>query len=219
MRDIGSRMLNLIMLNLTLASLILLSGCDIQFGGGGGGGDGGDSFETVQGNVTSIVPNDIPIEGTFVVVNNNPELSDTMASSGFFIIEGLFSGASTRIDFREQEDPPSFATTFLNIYRGATLELGTINIENGNVIFINQIVTNFNGTVLENNCDVNTGTLEVETRNQNPKVFVIVNITPTTNITGCRVEPCFCEDIGTKVKVRGFLESNNVVTAGTLTIQ
>jgi hypothetical protein len=218
MRSIGSRKLNLIMLNITLASLIFLSGCDIQFGGGGGG-DGGDSFETVQGNVTSIVPNDIPIEGSFVVVNNNPELSDTMASSGFFIIEGLFSGASTRIDFREQEDPPSFATTFLNIYRGATLELGTINIENGNVIFTNQIVTNFNGTVLENNCDVNTGTLEVETRNRNPKVFVIVNITPTTNITGCRVEPCFCEDIGTKVKVRGFLESNNVVTAGTLTIQ
>jgi hypothetical protein len=218
MRDIGSQMLNLIMLNLTLASLIFLSGCDIQFGGGGGG-DGGDSFETVQGNVTSIVPNTIPVEGTFVVVNNNPELSDTLPSSGFFIIEGLFSGSSTRLDFREQQDPPSFATTFLNVYRGATLELGTINIENGNVIFTGPIVTNFDGTVLENNCDVNTGTLEVQTRDTNPKVFVIVNITPTTNITGCRNEPCFCEDIGTKVKVRGFLESNNVVTAGTLTIQ
>jgi hypothetical protein len=219
MRDIGSRMLNLIMLNLTLASLILLSGCDIQFGGGGGGGDGGDSFETVQGNVTSIVPNTIPVEGTFVVVNNNPDLFDTLSPSGFFIIEGLFSGSSTRLDFREQQDPPSFATTFLNVYRGATLELGTINIENGNVIFTGPIVTNFNGTVLQNNCDVNTGTLEVQTRDTNPKVFVIVNITPQTNITGCRNESCFCDDIGTKVTVRGILESNNVVTADTLTIK
>jgi hypothetical protein len=209
----------IVMLNIIFITLIALLGCDIEFGGGGGGGDGGDSFETVQGNVTSIVPDSIPVEGTFVVVNNNPDLSDTLPSSGFFIIEGLFSGSSTRLDFREQLDPPSFATTFLNVYRGATLELGTINIENGNVIFINQIVTNFNGTVIENNCDVNTGTLEVQTRDRNPKVFVIVNISPTTNITGCRNEPCFCEDIGTKVKVRGILESNNVVTAGTLTIR
>jgi hypothetical protein len=208
-----------VMLNILFIAFISLLGCDIEFGGSGGDGDGGNSFETVQGNVTSIVPNTIPVEGSFVVVNNNPELSDTLPSSGFFIIEGLFSGSSTRLDFREQLGPPSFATTFLNVYRGATLELGNINIENGNVIFTGPMVTNFNGTVLENNCDVNTGTLEVQTRNNNPKVFVIVNITPTTNITGCRNEPCFCEDIGTRVKVRGSLESNNVVNAGTLTIR
>ncbi|HEX9666313.1 MAG TPA: hypothetical protein VGA95_07100 [Thermodesulfobacteriota bacterium] len=218
MRDIGSRTLNLIMLNITLASLIFLSGCDIEFGGGGGG-DGGDSFETVQGTVTSIVPNTIPVEGTIVTVNENPELSATLPSSGFFMIEGLFSGQSVRLTFSEQEDSSPFAQTFLNVYRGATLELGTINIENGNVIFTGSIVTNFDGTVLQNDCDVNSGTLEVQTRNTKPEVFVIVNITPTTDITGCRNEPCFCEDIGTKVKVRGILESSNVVTAGTLTIK
>jgi hypothetical protein len=206
------------MLNITLASLIFLSGCDIEFGGGGGG-DGGDSFETVQGTVTSIVPNTIPVEGTIVTVNENPELSATLPSSGFFMIEGLFSGQSVRLTFSEQEDSSPFAQTFLNVYRGATLELGTINIENGNVIFTGPIVTNFDGTVLQNDCDVNSGTLEVQTRNTKPEVFVIVNITPTTDITGCRNEPCFCEDIGTKVKVRGILESSNVVTAGTLTIK
>ncbi len=215
----SSILIKILMFNILFTMSVFMPACDIEFGGGGGGDNGGSSFETVQGNVTSIVPNTIPVEGTFVVVNNNTELSDTLPSSGFFIIEGLFSGSSTRLDFREQLDPPSFATTFLNVYRGATLELGTINIENGNVIFTNPIVTNFNGTVLENNCDVNTGTLEVQTRNNNPKVFVIVNITPTTDITGCRNEPCFCEDIGTKVKIRGFLEANNVVTAGTVTIQ
>jgi hypothetical protein len=135
------------------------------------------------------------------------------------MIEGLFSGQSVRLTFSEQEDSSPFAQTFLNVYRGATLELGTINIENGNVIFTGPIVTNFDGTVLQNDCDVNSGTLEVQTRNTKPEVFVIVNITPTTDITGCRNEPCFCEDIGTKVKVRGILESSNVVTAGTLTIK
>lgn len=219
MRAIGSRTLNAIIFSIILAALALSASCDIEFGGGGGNGGGGDNFETVQGNLTSIVPNSIPVEGSFVVVNNNPELSDNLPSSGFFIIEGLFSGASVRLDFREQLDPPSFATTFLNVYRGARLELGTINIENGNVIFADPIVTNFDGTVLQNNCDVNTGTLEVQTRDNNPKVFVIVNINPTTNITGCRNDPCFCEDIGTKVGVRGRIESNNVVTAGTLTIK
>lgn len=209
----------LILGDILLIVFISLLGCDIQFGGGGDG-DGGDSFETIQGTVISITPNTIPVEGTFVVINNNPELFDTLSSSGFFLIEGLFSGSSTRLDFREQQDPPSFATTFLNVYRGATLELGEIDIVNGQVNIQGPIVTNFNGTVLENNCDVNSGTLEVQTRDSNPRVFVIVTITPTTDITGCRNEPCFCEDIGTRVQVRGVLEaSGNNVTAGTLTIR
>ena len=218
MRYIGSRMFNLIILNITLISLIFLSGCDIQFGGGGGGGDGGAAFETLTGTLTMITPNTIPVEGTVVVINDNLDLSFTLTSSGFFMIEGLFSG-NPLLDFREQEDSAPFAETFVTVYRGATVELGTINIENGRVILLDPTVTNFNGTVIQNNCVENSGTLQVQTRNTNPKVFVTVNITPTTNITGCRNEPCFCEDIGTKVKVRGILESNNVVTAGTLTIQ
>jgi len=208
----------LILRNILLMAFISLLACDIQFGGGGGG-DGGDSFETVQGTVISIVPNTIPVEGTFVVINNNPELSDVLPRSGFFFIEGLFSGSSTRLDFREQQDPPSFATTFLNVYRGATVELGEINIVNGQVNIPGPIVTDFNATVLENNCDVNSGTLEVETRDRNPRVFVIVTITPTTTITGCRIEPCFCEDIGTRVQATGVLETGNNVTADTLTIR
>lgn len=218
MRFGNSILQKLPMLNILLIVLISLLGCDIQFGGGGGGGDGGDSFETVTGTVTMITPNTISVEGTFVVINNNLDLSDTLSSSGFFMIEGLFSGDPI-LEFREQQDSAPFAQTSLTVYRGATVELGTINIENGRVNLIDPTVTNFNGTVLQNNCVENSGTLQVQTRNTNPKVFVTVNITPTTNITGCRNEPCFCEDIGTKVKVRGILESGTVVTAGTLTIQ
>lgn len=212
-----SVLVRLFMFTLLIIISVYSLGCDIQFGGGGGD-NGGDSFETVQGNLITITPNTIPVEGTIVLVNNNTELSATLPSSGFFMIEGLFSGQSVRLSFTEADDT-FIAQTFLNVYRGATLELGEINIVNGQVEIVGPIVTNFNGTVLENNCDVNTGTLEVQTRNTNPKVFVIVNISPTTDITGCRNEPCFCEDIGTKVKVRGILESNNVVTAGTLTIR
>jgi hypothetical protein len=218
MRQIGSRMFNLIMLNITLASLIFLSGCDIQFGGGGGGGDGGDSFETVTGTVTMITPNTIPVEGTMVVINDNLDLSDTLPSTGFFMIQGLFSGDPI-LDFREQPDSTPFAQTSLTVYRGATVELGTINIENGRIILVNPTVTNFDGTVLQNNCMDNSGTLQVQTRNTNPKVFVTVNITPSTKITGCRNEPCVCQDIGSKVNVRGSLDSGTVVTAGTLTIK
>lgn len=216
MRYIRSRMLNLMMLTITLTALIFFSDCDIQFGGGGGG-DGGDSFETVNGTVTMITPNTIPIEGTFVIINNNPELSDTLSSSGFFFIEGLFSGDPI-IEFREQEGSAFFAQTSLTVYRGATLELGTITIVNGVIDFADPI-TNFNGTVLQNNCVDNSGTLQVQTRNTNPKVFVTVNISPSTNITGCRNAPCFCEDIGAKVDVRGILKSNVVVNAGTITIK
>jgi hypothetical protein len=219
MRFENSILPKLFMFNILFITVISLSGCDIQFGsGGGGGGGGGDNFETVTGTVTMITPNTIPIEGTLAVINNNLDLSDTLSSSGFFMIEGLFSG-NPILDFREQQDSTPFAQTTLTVYRGATVELGTINIENGRVNLMDPTVTNFNGTVLQNNCTENSGTLQVQTRNTKPEVFVTVNITPTTNITGCRNEPCFCEDIGSKVKVRGILESNNVVTAGTLTIQ
>lgn len=221
MRFGNSILPKLLMFNVLSLVFISLLSCDIQFGSGGGGGDG-DSFETVTGTVTMITPSSIPIEGTFVVINNNLDLSDTLSSSGFFMIQGLFSSDPanpTILEFREQQDSAPFAQTSPIIYRGATVELGTITITNGVVDLPDPTVTNFNGTVTQNNCTENSGTLQVQTRNTNPKVFVTVNITPTTNITGCRNEPCFCEDIGTKVKVRGILQSGNVVTAGTLTIQ
>jgi len=206
---------SLLTLLVLIIPLILSGGCDIQFGGGGNG-NGGSNFEIVQGTVTSIVPNTIPIEGTIAVVNNDIILSDVLPASGFFMIEGLFSGSSVRLDFREQEDPPSFATTFLNVYRGATLELGTINIENGNVIFTGSIVTNFDANLIENNCNGNSGTLEVQTEDRNPNVFVIVTVTPTTQFTNCRVEPCNCDNINTRLNIRGTLEAGNNVTAGTI---
>jgi hypothetical protein len=218
MRFENSNLPKLLMSSILFMTFLSLSSCDIQFGGGGGGGGGGDNFETVTGTVTMITPSTIPVEGTLVVINNNLDLSDTLSSSGFFMIEGLFSG-NPILDFREQQDSAPFAQTSLTVYRGARVELGTINIENGRVDLIDPTVTNFNGTVITNNCTENSGTLQVQTRNTNPKVFVTVNITPTTNITGCRNAPCFCEDIGSKVEVRGILESSNVVTSGTLTIK
>ena len=207
-----------VVFNILLITFISLLSCDIQFSSGGDGGDGGDSFETLSGTVTMITPNTIPVEGTVVVINDNPDLSATLSSSGFFMIQGLFSG-NPLVDFREQQDSSPFAETFVTVYRGATVELSTITITNGVVNLPDPTVTNFNGTVLQNNCTENSGTLKVQTRNTNPNVFVTVNISPTTNITGCRNEPCFCEDIGTKVKVRGVLQSANAVNAGTLTIQ
>ncbi len=208
-----------VVFNILLITFISLLSCDIEFSSGGNNGDGGgDSFETLTGTVTMITPSTIPVEGTVVVINDNLDLSATLSSSGFFMITGLFSG-DPLVDFREQGDSTPFAETFVTVYRGATVELGTITIENGRVNLLDPTVTNFNGTVLENNCAQNSGTLQVQTRNTNPKVVVTVNISPTTDITGCRNEPCFCEDIGTNVKVRGTLQSNNVVNAGTLTIQ
>jgi hypothetical protein len=209
-----------VVFNILLITFISLLSCDIQFGSGssGGGGGGGDSFETLTGTVTMITPSTIPVEGSFVVINDNLDLSATLSSSGFFMIQGLFSG-NPLVDFREQENSSPFAETFVTVYRGATVELGTITIENGRVNLPDPTVTNFNGTVIQNNCTENSGTLQVQTRNTNPKVFVSVNISPTTDITGCRNQSCFCEDIGTKVKVRGILQSANVVNAGTLTIQ
>lgn len=209
-----------IAVSIVLITFVSLLSCDIQFGSGGNN-DGGNSFETLTGTVTMITPNSIPVEGTVVVINDNPDLSATLTSSGFFMIEGLFSG-DPLIDFREQADSSPFAETTVTVYRGATVELSTINIENGRVNLPDPTVTNFNGTVLQNNCTENSGTLQVQTRNTNPKVFVTVNISPTTDLTGCRNESnqiCLCEDIGTKVKVRGILKSANVVDAGTLTIQ
>jgi hypothetical protein len=199
---------------LLFISLWSSGGCEF-----GGGGDEGSNFEIVEGTVTSIIPTNIPIEGTFVVINDNIFLSELLDDTGFFFIQGLFSGPSVRLDFREQEEPPSFATTFLNVYRGARLELGTINILNGNVIFNDPIITNFDATVIENNCVVNSGNIEVQTRDKDPIVFVIVTITPTTLIVDKNNNPKTCQDIGTKVGIRGILETGNNVTAGRLELK
>ncbi|MGH7902116.1 MAG: hypothetical protein ACRENZ_10305, partial [Thermodesulfobacteriota bacterium] len=168
--------------------------------------------------VTSIVPSSIPIEGTFVLVNNDAVFSDVLDGSGIFSIRGLFSGSSVRLDFSEGEGSGPFATAFLNIYRGATLDLGNIEIENGDVV-LDQVVTNFDATVLRNNCSGNSGTIEVQTLDSDPDVFVIVSITPTTDIEDGNGNPALCEVVLGEVFIRGILEVGNNVDAGRIELQ
>lgn len=209
----NSRFTNLFLsfLFLIIISLLSYGGCDIEFGGGGGG-NGDSDFETVKGTVTSIIPTSITIEGTFVVVNNDNNASQVLDDTGFFLIEGTFSGSSVQLQFRQQQDPPSFANTGLTIFRGATIELGNITIENG-VVDIDQTITNFDATVRENNCTGNSGTLEVETRDINPMVIVTVSISASTQIVDSNNNNRTCEDIGTSVNVRGTLQSGPNVSA------
>ena len=216
----NSRFLNLFLsiLFLMIISLFSHGGCDIEFGSSGDNDGNNSDIETVQGTVTSIVPSSIPVEGTLVFVNNDTTFSDVLDSSGIFSIQGLFSGSSVRLDFSEQEGSDPFATEFLNIYRGATVDLGNIEIENGDVI-LDQIVTNFDATVLDNNCSGNSGTLEVQTLDNDPDVFVIVSITPTTDIEDGNGDPVSCEDLIGDVLIRGILEVGNNVEAGDIELQ
>lgn len=216
----NSRFLNLFLsiLFLIIISLFSYGGCDIKFGGSGGNDGNNSDFETVEGTVIDISPTSITIDGTFVVVNDDPRFSADLDESGEFSIEGLFSGASVRLDFREQLEPPSFATAFLNVYRGATLQLGNIEIVDGDVM-IDTIVTNFDATVIMNNCSGNSGTLEVQTLDDDPDVFVIVSITSTTDIEDGNGNPASCEDIIGEVFIRGILEQGNNVEAGRIELQ
>ncbi len=203
---------------LIVISLTSYGGCDIEFGGGGDSNGDNSDIETVNGTVTSIVPSSIPIEGTFVLVNNNPAFSDVLDSSGFFSIQGLFSGSSVRLDFSEQEGSEPFATAFLNIYRGATVDLGNIEIENRDVI-LGLVVTNFDATVLENNCTGNSGTVEVQTLDNDPDVFVNVSITSTTNIEDGNGNAAPCELVIGEVFIRGILGVGNNVDADEIELQ
>lgn len=213
-------------LTILAIALFTVGGCDIDFGtggddnGGGGGGGGGDEIETIQGSVIDVITEE-PLEGILVDVSvDGLDLENGVTDdTGFFSIEGPIAGTAL-LEFTG-ESGMLLGSYSVEIFPSATVELGDIILENGVVELqnTNPEVT-FNAEVIQNNCTGNSGSMQVEARNDQDDLTVVVQISPSTDliIDGDDVD---CEDmrVGRSVEVQGDLVSSSTVDASRVEIE
>lgn len=205
-------------------ALFAIGGCDVEFGGGGdngggGGGGGGSEIETIQGSVVDVIP-DEPLEGIIVDVSvDGIDLeSGVTDDGGFFSIDGPIAGTAL-LEFTS-ESGMLLGSYGVEIFPTAIVELGDITLENGVVKLdnTNPEVT-FDAEVTQNNCTGNSGSLQVEARNDQGTRVAVVQISNSTDIIidGDDVD---CEDIivGRNVEIQGDLISSSTVDASRVEI-
>ena len=205
-------------------ALFAIGGCDVEFGGGGdngggGGGGGGSEIETIQGSVIDIIP-DEPLEGIIVDVSvDGIDLeSGVTDDGGFFSIDGPIAGTAL-LEFTS-ESGMLLGSYGVEIFPTAIVELGDITLENGVVKLdnTNPEVT-FDAEVTQNNCTGNSGSMQVEARNDQGTRVAVVQISNSTDIIidGDEVD---CEDIivGRNVEIQGDLISSSTVDASRVEI-
>ncbi len=205
---------------------IFIGGCDVDFGGGtdDNDNDNGDSGveigEIVQGTIVDTIPTRATgvdnIEITITDEDTSDQTSETTGSSGFFSISGNFSG-SPDIEFFDNEDVGnSIGIVILNVFPGAEVDLGDISLENGVVNFLEDTEVSFEADIIENNCNGNSGTIEVEidlpdTDNEF-EILVQINSSTDIEIDGLDAD---CDDfiIGQELEIDGTLLIGNSVDA------
>lgn len=218
MKKINFQKLRACLALLFIFSFLAIGGCDVEFGSGGdnnGGGGGGTSEpEMVQGTITDIIP-DMDTEGIMVVItsDDNVEFTDTTNSAGFFSISSLSSTfAGTPILEFFDTAMNQLAITGLDVFPTARVELGNITLENGTIIFADPTEVTFEGDVITNNCNANSGSLEIEAKREGVETDVIVQVSASTDVVRDGDE-ILCEEvlIGQTVEVRGELLQGNSV--------
>ncbi len=207
---------NLILsLILTFSLILLYGGCDIEFNSGDDNNNTGTSEdETVEGTIISTIPDIgvVDITAQITKEQNNNTFSDTTSSSGFFRIEGPFAD-TPELEFFDNSG--SLGRVFLNVFPGVTLQLGNIRLENGAVMFDDVFEATFTGVQTANNCNVNTGSIDVEVSNNQDTVTILVQVTNSTNIEESNGDNIDCDQIfdGQELEVIGSLVSVNTVDA------
>ena len=203
-----------------LLFLFLLQSCDIEFGSSDDD-DGNQSEDTMlTGQIEEIIPSR-DTEGITVEVedeNSDFTFEDITDSSGFFEVVGGFCGNSI-ISFLD-EDGDSLGNLSIDIFPGAEIDLGGLEISTSSVTLLDDIFVEFIGDVIENSCD-GTGSIIVEIDHDcGDEVEVLVNIDSSVDIT-IENNDIDCEDIelGEEVTVEGVLVFGNTVDAEDIEIE
>jgi len=110
----------------------------------------------------------------------------------------------------------SLGLTQITVFPTASLDLGNVMIENGNVSFdpTNPDVT-FEGDIIQNNCSDNTGTLIVDAKQGSDETDVLVQVTASTDVERTNGDEVLCENllVGQTVETRGELLTGDTVDA------
>lgn len=198
-------------------------GCDIEFGGNRDNGNG-DRTETVEGTIIDVTPSRTSNVSNITVVITDEEVptrtfSDTTGSSGFFRVEGRFSG-NPQIEFLDEDDEQRLLGEFsLNVFPNARVRLGSIRLNNNNVIFEDDTRVTFSADITDINCTGNSGSLKVEARNERSRNVVIQISNSTDIIRDGNEETCSAFRTGQDIRIDGFLLIGNNVEATRIEIR
>ena len=200
---------------LVMNSLILIGGCDIDFGSDGDNGGNLSTEAVLSGQIVEISPSR-DLDGIIVELDDEHSGSiyeDTTSASGFFEVIGGFCG-TTFISFVDEDDE-TLADTSLNLFPGADTDLGGIIISSGIVEFEEDILVEFIGDVVENDCDGNEGSIRVEIDHDcDNNVEVLVNVDNSTDITRDDNDiDCDEIDIGDEVMIDSVRLTGSTVDA------
>lgn len=210
---------------LILFMFIFIGGCDVDFGTGSdddndNGETGVEIGERVEGTIVDTIPSRSAgvdnIDVTITDEETNDQTTGTTGVSGFFSLSGNFSG-SPDIEFFDNEDGGnSLGIVILNVFPGAEVELGDISLENGVVNFLDDTEVSFEADLIENNCNVNTGTLvvEIDLPDTDNELEILIQISTSTDIEVDGLDSD-CNDflIGQELEINGRLLIGNSVDA------
>lgn len=182
--------------------LLNVAGCDVEFGSGDSGSGGSSTAEAgLSGEVYEVNSGD-DVEGITVGLedeNSGNTYEDTTDSGGGFEITGGFCGSST-VTLTDSEGT-RLAVFSLDVIPGSDTDIGSLTVSSGTVTFEDEIITEFDGYVTENDCDGTSGTLTVEVDNDCDTVEVLVTVTRSTNVTDGE-DDIDCDEINTGAEVQ-----------------
>ncbi len=191
---------------LALIAFFAIGGCDIDFGNDDDNGTDNDNETTrVRGEIVRVYSredND-DVDRIRVVIKNSTQ---TTGENGIFDIRGNISGDNgdnEEIQFQDANDENSvIGRREIDIFPGAELNLGEIEIEDGFVDILEDIFIDFSGDIIDNNCSNNKGSIRVEIEDSDTEVLVLID--SSTNVDRDD-EGTDCEDIteGEELEIEG----------------
>lgn len=163
---------------LALITFLTIGGCDVDFGDDNETGSS-NSTSQVRGDITSVFDSD-EVSGIRVVIQNSNDITE---SDGTFNVEGSISGNNKEIQFQDTNDGNSIIGRLrLNIWPGAELNLGKIEVDENQLInVLDDISIDFSGTVINNSCEGDTGSITVQIDNKSD-IEVLVQIDSSTDL-------------------------------------
>lgn len=194
--------------------LLNVAGCDVEFGSGGSGGGTSTTDAVLSGEVYEVSSGG-DVEGITVELEDEYSgyaYDDTTDSGGGFKITGGFCGTST-VNLTDSEGT-RLAVFSIDIIPGSDTDVGNLTVSSGTVTFDDEIITEFDGYVTENDCDGTSGTMTVEIDNDCDTADVLVTVTRSTSVTDGNDDiDCDAINTGAAVRIYGRMSVGSSVEA------
>ena len=214
-------------------SLFAISGCglDIDFGSADDKNPEVKSNETIMGVIREVVPpkydgSNFVIKASVVKDGNIEECCKvTSVEDDEFSLEGNLDPEIQFQIFESGNESLPIGTERLDVFPGATIDLGDITIEdNGNIDYDREDVDiTFNGEISDENCEEEdgeiTGNINVTISAEGSETEVILVKIEDAEIFGEDEPMCHFLAPGREVEVDGKLKANKTVEATIIEIE